>query len=376
MNFDFPEELKVMREEARRFLRQKCPPAVMRKALDTHGGTDRALWKEMAGLGWVGASVPEAYGGAGLGHLAVCVLAEEIGMALAPVPFSSTVYMAIEALLMAGSAAQKSAHLPRLASGEAIGTFACAEQIGPLMVERLKTRFSDGRLSGTKLAVPDGDIGDIAVVAATDARRGPVLCLVDLTGPGVSRQAIATIDPSRSHAEIKFENAPAEVLEGGIGASAIRRLIDRAAVMMAFEQVGGAQAALDMAKDYAMQRYAFGRPIGSFQAVKHKLADMYVAVELARSNAYYGAWALNTDAVELPLAAAVARISASDAGWLAAKENVQTHGGMGFTWEGDAQLFYRRAKLLGLALGGASEWKRRLAGELKSRNTLSTAPLE
>lgn len=376
MNFDFPDDLKAMRDEARRFLRQKCPPSVMRRALDTGEGYDRGLWREMADLGWVGASVPEEYGGSGLGHLAVCLLAEEIGAALAPVPYSSTVYMAIEGLLLAGSAAQKAAHLPRLASGQAIGTFACAEQPGPLLVERLKTRLSEGRLTGIKRAVPDGDVADVAVVAAMDARRGPVLCVVDLTASGVRRDTVPTIDPSRTHAQITFDGAPAELLEEGLGATSVRRLIDRAAVMMAFEQVGGAQAALDMATAYAKERYAFGRPIGSFQAIKHKLADMYVAIELARSNAYYGAWALHTHTAELPLAASVARIAANDAGWLAAKENVQTHGGMGFTWEGDAQLYYRRSKLLGLALGGSSEWKRRLAGELRARNAAGLVPME
>ncbi len=376
MNFDFPDELKALRDEARKFLNAKCPPAVARKALDGDGTFDRGLWTEIAALGWVGASVPEAYGGVGLGHLAVCVLAEEIGAAIAPVPYSSSVYLAIEAILAFGSDAQKSRWLPQLASGELIGTFAAAEQPGSLVIDRLQTRISDGAISGVKLAVPDGDGADLCVVAAVDPRRGPVLAVVALAARGVTRDIVKTVDPSRSHARVTFESAPAEILDGAKGAADIRRLLDRAAVMMAFEQVGGAQRALDMAVGYAKERYAFGRPIGSFQAIKHKLADMYVAVELARSNAYYGAWALSTNAAELPLAASVARISANDAGWIASKENVQTHGGMGYTWEGDAQLYYRRAKLLGLSLGGSGEWKRRLMGELKSRNAESLVPME
>ena len=373
MNFDFPDDIKEMREEAKRFLAAKCQPAVARKILDHGGSFDRGLWKEMGALGWVGASVPEEYGGAGIGHLAICALAEEIGYAIAPVPFASTVYLGIEALLMFGSEAQKKAHLPRLAAAEAIATLAMAEAPGPMVVDRLKARFADGRVTGTKLGVPDGDVADVAIVVAQDARRGAVLCLVDLTGPGIKREAVPTVDPTRSHATISFDGAKAELLDGCKGAADVRRLIDRAAVMMAFEQVGGAQAALDRATTYAKERYAFGRPIGSFQAIKHKLADMYVAIELARSNAYYGAWALDTNAAELPVAAAVARIAANDAGWLATKENVQTHGGMGFTWEGDAHLYYRRAKLLGVSLGGSSEWKRRLMAELKSRNTSQLA---
>ncbi len=368
MNFDFPDDVKDMREEAKRFLAAKCPPGVPRKILDHGGSYDKALWQEIGAMGWLGASVPEAYGGSGLGHLATCALAEEIGTAIAPVPFASTVYLGIEALLLYGSEAQKKAQLPKLATGAAIATFAAAEQPGPFVVDRLKTRHADGRLTGSKLAVADGDVADLAIVVALDQRRGAVLCLVDLHGAGVKRDTVPTIDPTRSHANITFDGARCEILDGCQGAADVRRLIDRAAIMMAFEQVGGAQAALDMATAYAKQRYAFGRPIGSFQAIKHKLADMYVAIELARSNAYYGAWALNTNAAELAVAAAVARIAANDAGWLATKENVQTHGGMGFTWEGDAHLYYRRAKLLGVALGGSSEWKRRLMGEIKARN--------
>jgi alkylation response protein AidB-like acyl-CoA dehydrogenase len=376
MNFDFPEDLKELREEARRFLAARCPPGAARKVLDHGGGHDASLWREIAAMGWLGASVPEACGGSGLGHLAVCALAEEIGHAIAPVPFGPTVYMAIEALLLFGSEAQKQAHLPPLCSGKAIGTLALAEQPGPLVIDRLKARHADGRLTGVKLGVPDGEAATLAVVVAQDPRRGACLCLVDLDGPGVRREAAATVDPSRGHATLAFDGARVELLEGARGAADVRRLLDRAAVMMAFEQVGGAQAALERATAYAKERYAFGRPIGSFQAIKHKLADTYVAVELARSNAYYGAWALNTNAAELPVAAACARIAANDAGWLATKENIQTHGGMGFTWEADAHLYYRRAKLLGLALGGSSEWKRRLMGELKTRNAAALGPVD
>lgn len=369
MNFDFPDELKMLREEARGFLTEKCPRSVPRRVLDSDEPYDRGLWLEMAALGWTGASVPEAYGGSGLGALAVCVLAEELGAAIAPVPFSSSVYGAVAALLAGGSEEQKVRHLPTLADGSRIGCVALADRLGVQDYAQPLARLSgDGRITGTKLAVPDGDIADLAIVTAQDSTRGAALVLVDLSGTGVRRETVKTFDPTRSHATLHFDGAKAEVLAGLRGAAGIRKLIDRMAAYMAFEQVGGAQACLDMARDYAMERYAFGRPIGSFQAIKHKLADIYVAVEIARSNAYYGAWALSTDAAELPLAASVARIAASDAGWLAAKENVQVHGGMGYTWEGDAQLYYRRAKLLGLTLGSTREWKRRLTGELKSSN--------
>jgi acyl-CoA dehydrogenase len=285
------------------------------------------------------------------------------------VPFSSSAYLASEAILLAGSAAQKERHLPKLASGEAIGTLALAEGPGAVDAKKLHATVVDGRVSGTKLPVPDGDSADLAIVAAKNNERALSLFIVDLNGPGVKRQPIETVDPSRSHARIVFEGAAVEPLGGiGDGPALLHRLFDRAAVLFAFEQVGGAQASLDMAKAYALERYAFGRPIGSFQAIKHKLADVYVATELARSNAYYGAWALSQDAPELPVAAAAARVSASDAFYLAAKENIQTHGGMGFTWAFDCHLYYRRAKLTALALGSTREWKDRLIGHLEARN--------
>jgi len=178
---------------------------------------------------------------------------------------------------------------------------------------------------------------------------------------------VKTIDPTRGHARLQFRRAQAEVLGvRGEGMAQHRRLLERAAVPFAFEQVGGAHAALDMARDYALGRYAFGRPIGSFQAIKHKLADMYIAATLARANAYYGAWALSTGAPELPLAAATARVSATEAYAECAKENIQTHGGMGFTWEFDCHLHYRRAKLLSLNLGALAAWKDQLVTALSA----------
>lgn len=370
MNFDFSDDLKHLRDEARRFLTERCPPAAARRILESDAPYDQALWRAMAEMGWTGAAIPEEYGGAGLGRLAVCVLAEELGRAVAPVPFASSVYLATEALLVYGDASQKAAWLPRLATGEVIGCFAVAEQPGAFVARRIDTQARDGHLHGTKHAVTDGDIADFAIVAA---RGSAWLHLVDLTSPGVERETIGTIDPTRSHARLTFDGAPAEPLPGADNPDAIRHILDRAAIMMSFEQIGNAQAALDMACAYARERYAFGRPIGSFQAIKHKLAEVYVALELARSNAYYGAWALNSEAAELPVAAAVARIAACDAGWLATKENIQTHGGMGFTWAFDCHLYYRRAKLLGLALGSSREWKHRLISELRTRNTQALA---
>ena len=367
MNFDFSEEQHQLRDQARRFLTEHSTSKRIRQVLDGVAPYDRAMWQEIAAMGWLGAAVPEEYGGAGLGHVGLCVLAEEIGRAIAPVPFSSSVYLATEALLLAGSEAQKDELLPKLVAGELIGTVAWAEGAGNPSPARIKARVSGGKLTGVKWPVADGGLADIAIVVARDETDRIVLALARLGGAGVHPEALDTVDPTREQAKLSFEGVPVEVLPGD-GWETLNQVLDRAAVLVAFEQVGLAQRCLDMAVAFAMERHAFGRPIGSFQAIKHKLADVYVATELARSNAYFGAWALGVGAAELPLAAASARVSASEAAWLAAKENIQTHGGIGFTWEMDCHLFYRRAKLLGLTLGSAPWWKDRVVSALESRN--------
>ncbi len=296
------------------------------------------------------------------------MLAEELGRAVAPVPFSSSVYLASEALQLAGSEEQRRKYLPRLAAGEIIGTLALAEGVQAPTESNIKTTVRDGKLYGTKVPVPDGGVADLLVVAArpSASSREVRLYLVELPDAAVVREPVQTIDPTRSHASLTFDGADAQPL----GSAEthwpwIESLKDRAAVLLAFEQLGGADAALEMATEYAKSRYAFGRPIGSFQAIKHKLADAFIRNELARSNCYFAAWALSSDAAELSVAAASARIAATEAFEYIAAENIQTHGGIGFTWESDCQLFYRRSKLLALALGGVRSWKNRLIDQLE-----------
>jgi len=368
MNFDFSPDQRSLKEQARKFLSEHASSARVRRILEGAEPYDAALWRGMAEMGWMGTAIPETHGGAGFGYLELCVLAEELGRSLAPTPFASTIYLAAEALLLAGSPAQKKKWLPRIAQGQAVGCFALAEGAQVATPGNMQARSEGGRVSGTKIPVTDGDVADFAVVVAgeADGRRAS-LFLVELAGPGVTRTSVTTVDPTRSHARLVFDGAAAEPLgTPGAGWPLAERLLDRAAVLVAFEQVGGAQAALDMAREYALGRFAFGRQIASFQAIKHKLADMYVAVELARSNAYYGAWALSKDAAELPVAAATARVAASEAYYQAAKENIQIHGGMGFTWEFDCHLHYRRAKLTGLMLGSARRWKDLLLTRLQA----------
>jgi acyl-CoA dehydrogenase len=373
MNFEFSDEQNLLREQAQRFLREQCPLATVRAVLDSSTTAyDSELWQALAELGWTGVSIPEEYGGVGLGYLELCVIAEELGRSLAPTPYASSVYLATEALLLFGSEQQKQHFLPRLAAGEIIGTFAMAEGRGALNPARIATTVADAALSGEKLPVPDGDIADFAVVLAGGA-DGVSLYLVDLKGESVEREALESLDPTRSQARLRFSGTTAELLgEAGSGWTQMQTLFDRAAVLYAFEQTGGAQAALDMAREYALGRYAFGRPIASFQAIKHKLADMYIAATLARSNCYYGAWALSTNASELPLAAATARVSATQAFEECSSENIQTHGGMGFTWEFDCHMYYRRSKALAVNLGGLTAWEDRLVTALET-SILNTA---
>jgi alkylation response protein AidB-like acyl-CoA dehydrogenase len=373
MNFDFSDDQKQLRDQARKFLTEKCPPKAVRTVLDGKEPYDRALWKGLAEMGFLGVAIPEAYGGAGAGHLELCVISEEMGRALAPVPFSSTVYLAAEAILLAGSEAQKRKWLPAIAAGEAIGTLALFEGTGNPSPKGVKLSAVGGSLNGVKKPVPDGAIADFAIVAA---RIGPGeretdigLFLVDLKAGGVEAKTLTNLDPSRGQAELTFKNCKAEPLGAAKQDWAIlTQVLDRAAVLMAFEQLGGADRALEMGRDYALDRIAFGRPIGSFQAVKHMLADMYVSATLARSNCYYGAWALSTNASELPEAAAAARISATQAFQHCAKNNIQVHGGMGFTWEFDCHMYYRRANATALGLGSLSYWEDQLIDRMRKKN--------
>ena len=375
MNFDYTDDQKALKEEARRFLTAASPLTVARAVLENPGdGYDTALWGRIVEQGWCGATIPESYGGLGLGYVELCALAEELGRAVAPVPFASSIYFFAEALMLVGSEQQKSELLPFVASGELIGTLAVAEGAGVLTEARISAKVSGGKLSGTKLPVADGMAAARAVVLAK-GEDGLSLYLVDLRGEGVTRQAVSNIDPTRGAASISFDGASVEPLgEVGKGLQMLKSIQERGAILLAFEQLGGADRCLEMARDYALERYAFGRPIGSYQAIKHKLADVFVKNEVARANAYYGAWALSTDAPELPVAAAAARVAGSAAYWMAAKEMIQTYGGIGVTWEADCHFFYRRARHLGLVIGAPRDWKRRLADSLEARVNAEKQP--
>jgi alkylation response protein AidB-like acyl-CoA dehydrogenase len=304
MNFDFSDDQKFLKNEARKFLDANASAAKVRKVLDDDKvAYDAALWKAVAGQGWLGAAIPEEHGGLGLGHLELCVIAEELGRAVAPIPFASTVYFLAEAVMLAGTDDQKAALLPKIAAGEVIGCVATSEGPGVLQASALQASVSGGKLSGTKLPVTDGDIATHALVHGQGERSGrPVP-----GGPVVRRQLARRCRPSIPPAMRQSSPSPASPSSASARRARASRCWNRSSTAppccWASNSWAAPTAAWRWPRPTRMERYAFGRVIASYQAIKHKLADIYVKNEVARSNAYYGAWALNTNAPELPVAA-------------------------------------------------------------------------
>ncbi|MEI8163912.1 MAG: acyl-CoA dehydrogenase family protein [Betaproteobacteria bacterium] len=357
MNFDFSDDQRLLQEEVRKMLAATSTSAEVRKTLAGEAPYSAAVWRQLLDMGAAAAAIPEAYGGAGLGYLELCLVAEEAGRHLAPVPLASSIYLAAEALLQGGSEAQKQHWLPRIAKGEIIATAALGSAETYLTAAPL--HFDGSTLNGSVSALPDGSVAGLAIL-----RHDDELLLVDLAAAGVSRRTLPSLDPTRPYAEISFAATPAQRLGAGNCAALAQRVLDAAAVLLAFEQVGGAARTLDMSRDYALERKAFGRQIGGFQALKHKMADIYTRNEMARVHAYYGAWALSSQAPELPVAAAAARVAATTAYNYAAEEAIEIHGGIGYTWEMDCHLHLRRARYLGQLIGSVHAWRARLGDEL------------
>ena len=368
MNLDFSDDQKFLQEEARKFLEKEGALLRNRNVLENESYIDAELWKKIVELGWTGIRIPEEYDGLGLGHLELCVIAEELGRFLAPVPYSSSVYLFTESIINYGSEQIKKEFLPKLVSGDIVGTLAVTEELHAPSASNIQVTYESGKLNGKKIAVPDAKVSTHALVVAKST-KGISLQIVDLSSEGVLIEHQETIDESRGHFSITFNNAEAQLIGDEVsGWEIYESIINQAAVLFSYEQIGGSQASLDMAVNYAKERYAFGRPIGSYQAIKHKLADMYIALTLAKSNCYYAAWALSTDSSDLPSASATARVSATKAYQLCSKENIQTHGGNGFTWEYDCHMFYRRSKLLSLNIGSLNNWKEKLVTSLEQSN--------
>jgi alkylation response protein AidB-like acyl-CoA dehydrogenase len=366
----FTAEQEELRRSLRRFLEDKASSAEVRRLMETEEGYDPTVWTQMAQqLGLQGMAIPEEHGGAGFGQVELMVVFEEMGRALLPAPYFSTVALATNALLLSGDDAAKKELLPGIAEGATIATFAVAEDSGRYDfddVATTATKAGDGgwTLDGSKAFVLDGHTADLILVAA-QAPGGPSVFAVQADAAGLTRRAVQTLDMTRKQAELTLTGTPARLIgTEGAGRDLLRQTLDLAIVALAAEQVGGAQRCLDMSVDYAKLRVQFGRPIGSFQAVKHKCADMLLEVESARSAAYYAGWAAAEGSDELPMVAALAKAYCSDAYFHAAADNIQIHGGIGFTWEHDAHLYYRRAKSSELLFGDAVEHRERLAAAL------------
>ena len=366
MNFAFSDEQEELRKVVRQFLENKSAETAVREQMDTEAGYDTAVWSQMAEqLGLQGLAIPEEYGGSGYGYIELIVIFEEMGRRLLCAPYFATVALAANTLLHAGDEEAKKAHLPGIASGETIATVAFTEANGKWDSSGITTTAaSDGdgyTLSGEKMFVLDGHTAHLIIVAAaTDA--GISLFTVDGDASGLTREALPTMDQTRKQARLTFDATPAKLLgTEGEGWTTLERVLDLAAVALAAEQVGGAQFVLEMAVQYAKDRVQFGRPIGSFQAIKHKCADMLLEVESAKSAAYYAGWCASELNDELPSVASLAKAYCSEAYFHAAAENIQIHGGIGFTWEHPAHLYFKRAKSSELLFGDPTYHRELLA---------------
>ncbi len=366
MNFGFTEDQEALRDATRKFLDNECPTTFVRKMMadDTAHATE--LWKKIAELGWLGIIVPEEFGGSGGSFLDLVVILEEAGKSLLPGPFFASALLGSTAVLAGGSAAQKSAILPKVVEGSHILTLALAEKSGRYdaagVTLAAKPKGKDFVLSGEKLFVPDAHVADQLVVAARTAQGsnpedGITLFLVDAKTPGVSIAQLKTVDMTRRQCHVAFQDvavANAQVVgEVGQGWSVLRRVLEQAMAGLCAEMVGTGQKALDMAVAYAKERVQFGKPIGSFQAVKHKCVDMMVQVENARSLTYYAAWTVDGNVSEAHQAVPMAKAYCSDMCKTVTSEAIQVHGGIGFTWEHDMHLFYRRGLASEAAFGSA-----------------------
>jgi alkylation response protein AidB-like acyl-CoA dehydrogenase len=366
MNFAFTDEQEELRKTVRSFLENKSSEEAVRELMETEDGYDPAVWSQMGEqMGLQGLSIPEEFGGSGYGFVELGIVLEEMGRSLLCAPFFSTVVLAGNTLLQSGDAAAQAKYLPGIASGETIATLAYTEPSGKWDESGITmeaTKAGDGyTLSGTKSFVIDGHLANLIIVAAKTG-AGTSLFAVDGDAAGITKTSLSTMDQTRKQAKLDFANTPAALIgEDGKGWDTLSTVLDLAAVGLAAEQVGGAQKVLEMAVEYAKVRVQFGRPIGSFQAIKHKCADMLLEVESAKSAAYYGMWCASEMNDELPSTASLAKAYCSEAYFHAAAENIQIHGGIGFTWEHPAHLYFKRAKSSELLFGDPTYHREQLA---------------
>jgi alkylation response protein AidB-like acyl-CoA dehydrogenase len=364
LDFGFSEEQEMLRQSARSLLERECPSAHVRQMMDDERGYSPELWRKMADLGWLGLVLPEEYGGAGLNYVDLVVVAEEMGRVLLPSPFIWTLMFA-EAMSRAGSDEQKRRFLPAIARGDLIATAAHLETNGSWdengITMAARKSGAGFVLEGDKLFVNDAHVADFFLVAArSGAKRGGGVTLfaIDAKRPGITVTPLKTMDQTRKLGTVAMRGVKASaadvVGEVNNGWPVLAAAIDRAKVALAAEMMGGAQKVLETTVEYTKVREQFGRPIGSFQAVQHKCANMMVDVEGAKSAVYYAAWAVSNDAADAKTAAAVAKAAASDAYRRTAADGIQVHGGIGFTWEHDMHLYFKRAKSSEFTFGDAN----------------------
>ena len=373
MNFELDEEQIMLKTAARDFLDKECPKSLVRDMMEDEKGYSPELWKTMADLGWMGLTFPEEYGGTGSSFLDLAVLLEECGRALLPAPFIPTVVLAGHPILAAGNEQQKQQFLPKIVSGEMIMTLASMEESASLEASDVtvtaKPSGDNYIINGTKLFVPEAHIADYLLCVArtgnsSDSEDGITLFLMDATSEGIQTEVLKTMTGEKL-CEVNFNNVsvPAQNILGELdkGWPLMKRIMDEAAVATCAWMIGGARWVLETSIEYAKDRIAFGRPIGSFQAIQHKLADMALEVEGAESIMYYAAWAISENDPNIALAASMAKAWCNETYKHATYDGIQIHGGIGFTWDHDMHLYFKRAKTSEVAFGDVTYHRERVA---------------
>jgi alkylation response protein AidB-like acyl-CoA dehydrogenase len=353
MQFGLNESQQILKDTARKFFSGECPVAEVRRVMETDAAYNADLWLKLAGQGFTGIISPEDCGGMGLGKVELILLMEEAGYALLPGPFFSTVALAGAAIDAVASPAQKKKYLARIASGNARSTVAMLEEGASWDLAEIKLAAAGDKLTGTKLFVTDAAVADFIVVVAQNG-----VFIVDAKAPGLRIEPMKGMDHTRKTYSVQFSSTPAERLGPTDG---LTKALALATTALAAEMVGGMQRSLEITVAYAKTRKQFGKPIGIYQAVQHQCADMYLATESSRSAVYYAAWALEEDTAEAETAVSIAKMYASDAARNVGNHGIQVHGGMGFTWENDLHLYYRRAKASETMLGDAGFHRERIA---------------
>ena len=353
MQFGLSESQQILKDTARKFFAGELPIAAVRKAMETDTAYDAGLWTKLAEQGFTGIITPEEFGGMGLGKVELVLLMEEAGYAMLPGPFFSTVALAGAVIDACANPEQKKRYLGQIAAGQARSTVALVETAGSWDPESLQITASGNKLTGTKLFVTDAAVADFIIVVARDG-----VFAVDAKAAGLSISPMKGMDLARKIYSVEFKNTPAELLGH---AKDLSKALDVATAALSAEMVGGMQRELELTVAYAKTRKQFGKPIGIFQAVQHLCADMYLETESSRSATYYAAWALEENVPDAAASVSVAKMYASDASRTVGNRGIQVHGGMGFTWENDLHLYYRRAKASETMLGDATFHRERIA---------------